>query len=60
MIVQPGDGHQLPGGVTRPVVKVGPQLGSERLCVLESEIPSGGGFPPHVHDAHEESFYVKW
>lgn len=40
------------------MVKVGPHIGSERLGVLESEVPPGGGFPPHVHDQHEEAFYV--
>lgn len=58
MIIAPCDGRRLHAGPTRPVVKVGPHLGARLLGVMESEIPPGGGFPPHVHDEYEEAFYV--
>ena len=58
MIVSPDEGHPLAGGPTKPVVKVGPHVGSSRLGLLESEVPAGGGFPAHIHDGYEEAFYV--
>jgi quercetin dioxygenase-like cupin family protein len=57
-VVPPGEGRFLGEGSTRPTVKVGPHLGSERIGLLESHIPPGGGFPAHVHDDYEEVFYV--
>jgi quercetin dioxygenase-like cupin family protein len=39
-------------------VKVGPHNGSRLIGVIESELPPGGSFPGHVHDDHEEVFYV--
>ena len=38
--------------------QVGPHGGSRLIGMLESELPPGGGFPPHVHDDYEEVFYV--
>lgn len=58
MIIAPDEGRRLHAGPTRPVVKVGPHIGSRLLGVMESEIPPGGGFPPHLHDEYEEAFYV--
>ena len=58
MIIAPEEGRQLRAGPTRPLVKVGMHSGSKLLGVMESEIPPGGGFPPHVHDEFEEAFYV--
>ena len=58
MIVPPGDGRHLSAGSTRPIVKVGPHLGSRLLGLLESELPPGAGFPGHVHEEYEEIFYV--
>lgn len=57
-IVLPGEGRELGAAATRPTVKIGPHAGSERIGLLESEIPPGGGFASHVHDDHEEAFYV--
>ena len=58
MIIAPGEGRRLHAGPTRPVVKVGPCIGSRLLGVMESQVSPGGGFPPHVHDEYEEAFYV--
>jgi quercetin dioxygenase-like cupin family protein len=58
VIIASDDGRQLHAGPTRPLVKVGPHLGASLLGVMESEIPPGGGFPPHRHDDYEEAFYV--
>lgn len=57
-IVPAGQGRQLEAGATRPTIKVGPHGGSRLIGMLESELPPGGGFPPHVHDDYEEVFYV--
>jgi quercetin dioxygenase-like cupin family protein len=57
-IVAPGLGHNLPGGSTQPTVKVSPRSGSRLIGMLESQVPPGAGFPPHVHDDYEEVFYV--
>lgn len=58
MIIAPEEGRRLHAGPTRPIVKVGPHIGSKLLGVMESEIPPGGGFPPHLHEDYEEAFYV--
>lgn len=57
-VVAPGKGRLLPGGPTRPTVKIGPHCGSHLIGVLESEVPPGAGFPAHLHDEYEEVFYV--
>jgi len=57
-VIPSGDGRALPGGATRPTVKVGPHIGSRLIGLLESDVPPGGGFPGHVHDEYEEAFYV--
>jgi quercetin dioxygenase-like cupin family protein len=57
-LVPAGQGRPLRAGPTRPVVKVGPHIGSRLIGMLESELPPGGGFPGHVHDDYEEAFYV--
>jgi quercetin dioxygenase-like cupin family protein len=58
VLIPAGQGRPLRAGPTRPVVKVGPYLGSHLIGMLESELPPGGGFPGHVHDDYEEAFYV--
>jgi quercetin dioxygenase-like cupin family protein len=57
-LIPAGQGRALRAGPTRPVVKVGPHLGSRLLGMLESELPPGGGFPGHMHADYEEAFYV--
>jgi len=57
-LIPAGQGRRLRAGPTRPVVKVGPHVGSRLIGMLESELPPGGGFPGHVHDDYEEAFYV--
>jgi quercetin dioxygenase-like cupin family protein len=57
-LIPAGQGRPLRAGPTRPVVKVGPHIGSRLIGMLESELPPGGGFPGHVHDDYEEAFYV--
>jgi quercetin dioxygenase-like cupin family protein len=57
-VVPPGLGRELHGGPTRPVVKVGPHNGGRLIGILESELPPGVVFPPHLHDEYEEVFYV--
>jgi quercetin dioxygenase-like cupin family protein len=58
MIVAPGEGRRLTTGSSRPTIKIGKHLGSRLLGLLESELPPGAGFPPHVHEEYEEVFYV--
>ena len=58
VIVTPHEGRELRGGSTRPTIKVGPHNGGRLLGMLESELPPGVAFPPHVHDDYEEIFYV--
>lgn len=58
VIVTPREGRTLHGGPTRPTIKVGPHNGGRLLGMLESELPPGAAFPPHVHDDYEEIFYV--
>jgi uncharacterized cupin superfamily protein len=51
-----GLGIDLPVG--RPTIKVGPLL-SGQVCVVEGEVPPGGGFQvPHWHEDLDEVFYV--
>jgi quercetin dioxygenase-like cupin family protein len=57
-MIPSGEGRHLKAGLTRPIVKIGPHLGSRQLGLIESELLPGGGFPPHVHDEYEEAFYV--
>lgn len=55
----PDTGERLAAGpVTHTVLEDGTHT-AERLGVLEGRIPPGwAGPPPHVHQEHEESFYV--
>jgi quercetin dioxygenase-like cupin family protein len=58
LIVRADEGRRLGGAASRPVVKVGPHIGSRLIGVLESDLPPGSGFPGHVHEDYEEVFYV--
>lgn len=59
LVLQADEGLRLELGLSRPLIKVGPQVGSRVLGIMEGRLPPGGGFPvAHLHDQYEEAFYV--
>jgi mannose-6-phosphate isomerase-like protein (cupin superfamily) len=55
-IVLPGEGEPVPG--QRVLIRAGGQETGTAVSVLEIENPGFGGPPLHVHQRHDEMFYV--
>jgi quercetin dioxygenase-like cupin family protein len=59
VVIAPGEGNELHLSAGERRIKVGPHLGSRLVGLMEASLqPSGGFAVPHVHDEHEEVFYV--
>ena len=60
VVLKAGEGHALPLGDMRMVMKEDGTHTRETLGLAEFEVPPQGSATPlpHIHHAHEEGFYV--